>query len=213
MRRALPLLRSALPGALARSARGLPASTAQRQISAASFSPSIDQQSLSSRSRVLFAEDIVDQHMEFRVQILIAHRPLAAADRVLDMFLQHAAILQRDLHVAFVVAQRNRRSCTRRDRAARSPWDLAPWRRCIPSRPPRRTAARPRQEWNTLNLPSRPTCGVRLPVSSSTRCGHGQMHLLDFRAGELVLLLELHAAVDRGMNDDAAGERLVGIEC
>ena len=45
---------------------------------------------------------------------------------------------------------------------------------------------------------------------------HQRMHLeidtLDLVGGQLVLVAELDRGVDRRMHDDAAGERLVGVE-
>ena len=62
-----------------------------------------------------------------------------------------------------------------------------------------------------LNLPSSPSWGLLAGEFQHQRIDL-QLDPLDLVGGELVLVAQLDRGVDRGMHDDAAGERLVGIE-
>ncbi len=160
---------------------------------------------------MLFAEDVVHEHVEFRIQIVVAHRPFAAADRVLDIFLQHAAVLERELHVAFVVAQRVVDGAVDAI-AQRHHLGIAHHGVAVFLLARRAEQERHRGGMEHAELAFEAHLRRALAGELQHEMRHGEVHLRDFIAGEAVLLLELHAAVDRGMNDDAAGERLVGIE-
>ena len=161
--------------------------------------------------RLCLRQDAVDQIQELAFQIGVAHRALEAADHMVDLLRSVRPSLRTIVARTWSSAIAGSIVAVTRSRNATICVSLAfsSLKSRIPAAP--RTIARAAAKY-TLNLRLESGLGRFLAGELEDQRMHAEGDALDLIGGEPMLVAKLDAGVDRGMNDDAAGERFVGVQ-
>ena len=174
-------------------------------------SASTSQQRADERQALCLRQHAVSEPQEFRLQIGIAHRPLHAADRVLDELVEAPAVLHDDRGADLLLLQR--RVDRRRHPIAQGDDGLVGGVRVAEIAHAGRTDDDCESGGEVdAELALEPGCGCLLAGQFQHERMHAKIDALDRVCREPVLVAQLNAGVDGRVNDDATRERFVGVQ-